>query len=217
MRLKYKHNTLRYLTILIAAFIVTGCASTGGMQRSEEVRTTMDSIDKDIREATQQLNATETSLENLMRPNQTDIKKTFSAYKENVSKMESIEKDFAMHSDQLKSRGNDYFQEWEKDGSEYNNPQIQKLSEQRRAELGDIYGRIAENSIGVSEAFKTYVSDVKEIQSFLSNDLTAKGIDAITPTSRTVVSDGDSLKHALQDMQSAIQRARAEMSASGTK
>ncbi|WP_441000120.1 DUF2959 family protein [Fodinibius sp. SL11] len=199
---------------IIAVFGIAGCASTG-MQRSQDTRTTMETMDNDIKSASLQLDATGASLDNLMRSDQTDVKQAFDSYKENVATMEAIEKKFAKHAEQMKAKGNDYFEEWKKEGSEYKNPEIQRLSNERRAALREVYGKIAENSIGVSEAFKMYVSDVKEIQTYLSNDLTPKGIKAIAPTSTKVVSDGDHLKQAIQNVQIAIQNARAEMSQSG--
>ncbi|MDZ7694270.1 MAG: DUF2959 family protein [Balneolaceae bacterium] len=186
------------------------------MQRSQDTRTTMETMDNDIKSASVQLDATGKSLDELMRSGQTDVKSAFDSYKKNVEKMVSMENKFAKHADQMKEKGSDYFKEWEKEGSEYKNPEIQRLSNERRAALGEIYDKIAENSIGVNEAFKAYVSDVKEIQTFLSNDLTIKGITAIGPTSEKVVSDGDSLKYAIQKLQIAIQNARTEMAQSGT-
>jgi hypothetical protein len=150
-----------------------------------------------------------------MRPGQPDVKKAFNLYTDNISKIEKMEKDFAKHADEMKARGKDYFEEWQKEGNKYKNPQIQELSDQRRAELGEIYGRIAENSVGVRDAFKTYVSDAKEIQNYLSNDLTSKGIEAIAPISRKVVTNGEYLRNAIKNVQTAIERARAEMAQSG--
>lgn len=200
--------------LIIAALGITSCSSTG-MQRSEDTRTTMETVDNDIQEASRQLDATGASLDALMRLSQVDIQQAFESYSNNVEKMVDMEKKFAKHAEEMKDKGIDYFEEWQKEGTEYQNPQIQQLSDQRRAALEEIYDKIAENSIGVDEAFKAYVSDLKEIQTFLSNDLTTKGIAAIGPTSKKVVSDGDSLHYAIQNVQTAIQNARAEMSTTG--
>jgi hypothetical protein len=173
-------------------------------------------MDNDIQSIAVQLDATNASLDALMMPNQADVKKAFDSFSKNVSKMEGMQKDFAKHTAEMKARGKDYFEEWQKKGTAYKNPQIQQLREQRRAELGDIYGQIAENSVGVNDAFTSYVSDIKEIQMYLSNDLTPKGIEAIAPTSRKVVDDGDSLKDAIKNVQTAIQKARESMSQTGS-
>jgi hypothetical protein len=207
------------VAFLFAAFIMTviglaGCSSTG-MQRSEKATTTMQTMDNDIKLLVVQLDATGSSLDELTKPGQSDIKKAFEVYTDNVSKMKAMEKQFTRHADEMKIRGKEYFEEWQKEGSQYKNSQIRELSEQRRAELGEIYGRIAQNSIGVNEAMKAYMSDIKEIQLYLSNDLTAKGIETIAPTSRKVVNDGDNLKYATQNVQTAINTARTEMVQSG--
>lgn len=203
--------TWHCVLLIIAAFGITSCASTG-MQRSQDTRTSMEAMDNDIQEASQQLDALGASLDELMRPSQSDITRAFETYKNNVTKMESMEKKFAKHAEQMKAQGINYFDEWEKEGTEYKNPQIQHLSDERRAALGEIYDKIAENSIGVNEAFKAYLTDVKEIRTFLSNDLTTKGITAINPISEKVVSNGKSLKSSIQNVQTAIQNAQAEMS-----
>ena len=71
------------------------------------------------------------------------------------------------------------------------------------------------NSIGEKEAFRAYLSDATEIQTYLSNDLTPKGVEAITPMARRVASDGDYLKYAIQKLEMANIQARAEMSQGG--
>lgn len=199
---------------IVAAAGLAGCDSTG-RERSKEATTTMQAMENNINQVALQLDATGASLDEVMRPGQSDVKKAFNSFTENISRIEKMEKDFAKHADEMQARGKDYFEEWQKEGDKYKSQQIQELSDQRRSELGEIYGRIAENSVGVREAFKKYVSDSKEIQNYLSNDLTSKGIEAISALSKRVVDNGENLRKAIRDVQSAIVRARAEMSQSG--
>ena len=175
----------------------------------------MEKMDSDIKLVVVQLDATNASLDELMKIGQSDVKKAFDLYTANTKKMEKMESDFGKHADEMKARGKDYFSEWQKEGSKYKNPQIQQLSEQRRNTLGNIYGQIAENGKGVRDAFKTYVSDIKEIQIFLSNDLTTGGIQAIVPITQKVVSAGDNLKYNIRNVQTAIESARKEMLQTG--
>lgn len=214
MKLTKRPIAFLFAILGTALICLPGCSSTG-MERSKEASTTMQTMDNDIKSVMSHLDVVGLSLEEMIKADQQEVKKAFDTYTENVSKMESLEKQFVKHADEMKSRGIEYFEEWQKDGNEYKNPRIQKLSEQRRNELGEIYGRIAENSIGVKEAFRAYVSDIKEIQIYLSNDLTSKGIEAIAPISRKVVRDGDQFSNSIKYLQTAIDRAREEMSQSG--
>lgn len=206
-------NIFLFSALLLAFTGIGGCDSTS-MERSNAARISLQTMDSDIQSAIRQLDTTGESLDNLMSVPQSDLKGAFKTYSDNVSQIASLEEKFARHAAEMTTRGTDYFEEWQKEGTEYKNPRIQQLSDQRRAALGEIYDQIAENSIGIDEAFKAYVSDVKEIRTFLSNDLSANGISAIAPTSQKVISEGDSLMAALKNVQMAIQGAREEMSQS---
>ena len=215
--MKYAMKSVFFMfgMLMLSVFILTGCGSSTGMQRSEKATTSMETFDNDIKLVVAQIDATNASLNDLTRSSQSDVKKAFDLYKKQVSKIEDLQKTFAKHSDEMNARGKDYFDEWQKDGDKYKNPAIQQLSEQRQQELADIYGQIARNSLGVKEAFQTYVSDAKQVLNYLSNDLTPKGIEAIAPTSQKVIYDGDNLKYSIKNVQTAVDRARAEMSQTG--
>jgi hypothetical protein len=208
------HVAFLFTMLIVVVLIIAGCGSTG-IQRSERTTSTMQAMDDEIKLVVVQLDATGASLDELMKPGQSDVKKAFELYSSNVSKIEKMEKNFSKHAKEMKDRGAEYFDEWQKQGEKYENPKIQELSEQRRAELGEIYGKIAENSIGMNEVFKAYVSDVKEIQMYISNDLTSRGIESIAPISRQAVTDGNRLKNAIKKLQTSIEEARSAMAHSG--
>ncbi|MBR9977141.1 MAG: DUF2959 family protein [Bacteroidetes bacterium] len=196
--------------LLSLHLLLAGCASTS-MERSDDARTTMQTVENDIQRIVVQLDATGQSLDNLVNFNQTDVKKAFDEFAANVEKIEKMEKSFSAHADKMQARGKEYFAEWKKEGTTYDNPDIQALSDQRRDELGTAYGRIAQSGVSVKSAFKTYVSDVQEIRTFLSTDLTSKGIDAIVEVSRRSVRDGTNLKYAIKNMQGVIESVKDEM------
>ncbi len=208
-------NGLLLSTLICGFILIAGCQSTG-MERSNETRISLQTLDEDITSAILQLDATGAALGEILRPGQPDLKKALESFSNNVDKIILIEARFARHADELTARGTDYFEEWQKEGTEYNNPQIQQLSDQRRSILGSVYGRISVQSNKIKDTFKTYALDVKEIQRFLSNDLSTKGVAAITPISNRVISEGDSLKNAMHNVQSIIQSARKEMAQSGS-
>lgn len=195
---------------LATVFAVTACSSTG-MQRSEDVQSTMQTVDNDIKLIVVQLDAIGASLDELTRPGQADMKSAFDLFSDNASDIKKMEKNFAKHAARMEASGKAYFSEWEKDSQKYDNPDIQRQSDDRRAELGHTYDKIAQNNVGVKEAFQTYVSDINEIERFLSNDLTGAGINSITRISDKVVNNGSHLKSELQNLQAAIAEARVKM------
>lgn len=203
------HNTF-LLFCLTSIFAFTACGTTG-MQRSQEVQSTMETVDNDIKSIIVQLDAINSSLAELTKPNQADLKKAFDLFSEETSEIKEMRENFSKHAAQMEASGKAYFEQWDKNSQQYDNPDIQKQSNERREALGETYDKISQNNVGVKDAFKTYVSDVNEIEEFLSNDLTSEGIESIEPIAEEVVDNGSHLKNELRNLQSAIEQARIEM------
>lgn len=200
--------------LFIASIFTLAACSTTGMQRSEDVQSSMKTVDNDIKDIVVQIESIGSSLNELTKPGQADVKRAFDLFSSNASKIEKMENDFSDHADEMTESGKTYFQEWEKK-NQYDNPEIQRSSDERRAELSKIYDRIAENNKGVKDAFRIYVSDINQINDYLSNDLTTKGITSIASLSNQTVRNGNMLKIELENLQSAIEDARAEMTQTG--
>jgi hypothetical protein len=195
---------------------MTGCSITG-MDRSAKAGNTMESVQEDMQNAVTQIDITNAALEEVVKPGQSDAKGAFKKYSSEAGKMQKSGKKLFEHADQMSAQGKDYFEEWRTQGNTFTNPEIQALSEQRRADLNAVFAKIAESSVGVKGALKSYLTDISEIEAYLSNDLTPKGIEAITPVARAAISDGDSLKAAINPVLSAIGNARSELEQGGAK
>ena len=200
--------------LLGVLLLLPGCATTGS-GRAEKTTAKMEVVDSEIRQAVVQIDATGLSLEKLIAPGLSDTKDAFETYSENVVKMERLGEKLIKHTDEMSVRGKDYFAEWEKQGNTYTNPQIRELSEQRRSDLNTVYRKISESSIGVKGWFIAYMRDIKEIQSFLSTDLTDKGIASITPVARKAINDGTVLRNGVLPVLSALDGAKSEMAQGG--
>lgn len=187
------------------------------MQRSERATTTMDTVNSDIRLSLDHMSAVESSLSALTRRGQSDVEAAFKVYSNNVEKLEKHGTQWMENADDMNKRGRQYFAEWAKQDGDYANPRIQSVSEQRRADLGMVYDEIIVASLGVNDAMLAYMSDHQQMQSFLSNDLTTKGIEAISPLVPQIREDGRDLTVALKRVRSAIDGANAEMVHAGAR
>lgn len=211
MKLRFISAVCAVTMLLVTNTCLTGCATTG-VERATKTTTSMQEVEDDYKQASVQIDATRVSLEDLVKPDQTDMKKAYDAYAENVKKMEQLGKRLDKHTEKMSVRGNEYFTKWE---SSYTNPEIRELSERRRIEMREGYAKIAEASIGVKGALKSYLTDIREIQKYLSNDLTPQGIESIRTVSQTAVKDGENLKETIKPVLIAIDRAKADMTQGG--
>jgi len=60
-----------------------------------------------------------------------------------------------------------------------------------------------------------YLTDIREIQEFVSNDLPSQGIESIKPVAQTAVTDGDKLKETIKPVLTAIDQVKADMNQGG--
>ena len=111
----------------------------------------------------------------------------------------------------MKAQSKEYFSEWEKQGDAFSNEEIRELSSERRNKLADIYARVPAASAGIKATYHDYLTDLKEIQKYLSTDLTPKGVEAIVPVAKKSVKNLVALKASLRPVIEALDDIKAEL------
>ncbi|MDU0458714.1 MAG: DUF2959 family protein [Geobacteraceae bacterium] len=198
------------MLLLGTSTILGGCATTG-MDRSVKTSNSIRDVDTEIRKMMVQIDVTAASLDSLVMPGQSNLKKSFDTYSDNVAKLDSEGKRVLKRTDEMKSNSKEYFAEWEKQGEAFKNAEIRELSAERRNKLAESYARVPAAGSGIKGTYNAYLTDLKEIQKFLSTDLTPKGIEAITPVAKNSVNDLDALKASLVPVITALDEIKAEL------
>lgn len=210
MKLRNLSLTIFAMLLIGTSAFLGGCATTG-MDRSVKASNSIRDVDTEIRKMLVQIDVTAASLDTLTMPGQPDLKKSFNAYSDNVDKLDSEGKRVIKRTEEMKLRSNEYFSEWEKQGDAYTNPEIRELSTERRNKLAESYARVPAAGSGIKGTYNAYLTDLREIQKFLSIDLTPKGIEAITPVAKKSAQDLDALKASLMPVISALDEIKAEL------
>lgn len=210
MKLRKTSLTLSAAIILGTAAFLGGCATTG-MDRSVSTTNSIREVDSEIRRMITQIDATGSSLDALVMADKPDLKKNFDAYTDQVAKLDHEGERTIKRMDEMKSRSKEYFAEWETQGDTFTNPQIRELSEERRTRLATIYAQVPAAGVGIKGAYLAYLTDLKEIQMFLSNDLTPRGIEAIDPVAKKTVQDREALKASFEPVLSALDDIKVEL------
>jgi len=210
--MNFRKNSLALFTTILlgTAALLSGCATTG-MDRSMDTSNSIKHVDTEIRQMMVQIDATAASLDSLVTAGKADPKKSFDSYTKNVAKFEKEGKQVIKRLDEMKKDSRVYFEEWEKEGDSFKNPEIRQLSEERRSKLAGIYAQVPAAGAGVKGSYNAYLTDLKEIQKYLSNDLTPSGIEGITPVAQKSVQDLDQLKASLKPVIAALDDIKAEL------
>lgn len=210
MKLKNLSFAFSAMLFLCTAAFLGACATTG-MDRSVKTTNSIQEVDREIRNMITRIDATGASLDSLMLAATPDLRKSFDAYSDQVVKLDDEGKRTLKRIDEMKLHSKDYFAEWEKQGDTFTNPQIRELSEERRSRLAGVYAQVPAAGVGIKGSYLAYLTDLKEIQMFLSNDLTPKGIASIDPVVRKSMQDRETLKASFGPVLSALDDIKVEL------
>ena len=219
-RIMNKNNgnriSMTIITLVISLIFIAGCATTSGTERNVAAAVTMVQVEEDIKVLLLELSATNSALASIVNPLQDEIETAYGIFVEGTDPLEAASEQFITQSREMSSQGRAYFAEWRIDGDTYSNPQIRELSEQLRSDLSQQYIKISESSVGIEGELREYVSNINQIQVYFSNDLTVRGITAISPIANRTILDGFELSVKLRDLLESVEIARGVLSPNST-
>jgi uncharacterized coiled-coil DUF342 family protein len=126
-----------------------------------------------------------------------DLRQQYKRFDNAVTELSESVKDLASKAEEMKSRGADYFAKWDKESAQIQNEDIRSRSEIRRNEVAARFNRMSEQYDEARTAFRPFMSDLRDVQKFLSTDLTAGGLAAIKDTAAKASQDAVPVKESL--------------------
>jgi hypothetical protein len=126
-----------------------------------------------------------------------DLRKQFDRFNHALDELGVSSKDIACKDGEMKSQGADYFAKWDKESARIQNEDIRSRSETRRSEVSARFNRIGQQYNETEIAFQPFLSDLRDVQKFLSTDLTAGGLAAIKDSAAKAARDAVPLKESL--------------------
>ena len=111
----------------------------------------------------------------------------------------------------------EYFTEWQRQAAEITNPQIKAATQARQAEVKGNLESLSRTGRTAGEAYDPFISNMKDILTYLSNDLTPGGVKRLEPTIEKARRDGAALQKALDDFNQASQRVQTTLRPTGTQ
>lgn len=219
MNPKTKSKAAFLAVLLVGVIAFSGCATTKktGVERAETATAAMQDVSNDMRQASTQIDVTNAALNEVISVGQSaaaqpdDVKQAFEHYSQNVAKMEDVADTLFKDIAKMNSEANAYFEAWSKEGSTYTSPRIQILSEEERVQVRESFTDISSKSAGMRGNLNAYVSQIRQIQTYLSNNLTGEGISAIAATAQTAQTNGENVKSSFEPIQTAIAQTRVQM------
>jgi len=180
-----KTKTLNRILILIAlttgaGWLVTGC-KTSGYQQADKTGQGIASFREEILNGKKAIDETVTALDAVAASAATDPRQAFEKYSKSVANLESTAAKIRKRADGMRAQGQAYFDQWEQQLAQVKNPEIQQLAAQRKQKLKETFDNIKNVAEPLKAQFDPWMSDLKDLHTYLANDLTITGIDAAKP------------------------------------
>ena len=182
----------------LAAFVgfITGCAS-DNYNRSANTAATLTASSSMITKGNTLIDESLADLNDLVSNPYPDLRKQFDRFNDAVNDLGVSAKDIASKAKEMKSQGADYFAKWDKELALIQNEDIRNRSETRRNEVASRFDRISQQYDEAKTVLRPFMSDLRDVQKFLSTDLTAGGLVAIKDTAAKATRDAEPVKESL--------------------
>ncbi len=178
MNQKQIQNLKKAALITSAALLLAGCGTTAGYKQADKTGAGIAEFREEIVNAKNAIDQTVTALDQIAATANTDPRKAFEQYSKSLSNLESAAAKVRKSSAEVKARGQEYFKQWEQQLEQIQNPDIRKLAQEQKTKLQTTFDTIRTYAEPLKAQFDPWMSDLKDLQTYLSNDLTISGVDA---------------------------------------
>lgn len=158
--------------------LLAGCASTANYKQADKTGAGIAEYRDELVNGKKAIDATMLALSAVANTANTDPRKAYEQYAKSVANLESTAARIRKRSQEMKQQGQAYFTKWEQQMATVNNPEIRNLANQRRAKLQESFNNIRNHAEPLKARFEPWLSDAKDLQRYLSNDITVAGVDA---------------------------------------
>ena len=224
MNNKTVNKTFLWLALAAGtAGLLVGCKS-ANYKQADKTGSGIAGFRTEILNGKKAIDATMASLGQIEATAATDPRKSYDQYAKDVSNLESTAAKIRKRGEDMRAQGKAYFDQWEQQLAGVKNPEIQELAKQRRAKLQETFDNIKTVAEPLKAQFDPWMSDLKDLQKYLSNDLTVNGVDAAKSLFKKAQGDGievqksmDALVKELNSISATITAAKVQPQPAPTK
>jgi len=199
------YTSLALVVLLSASPSFVACQSSGHEQ-AESTGMHMDELNASVAAAKAKIHACAESLAAVVEKGDLDPAPSFAQYKKDVAAVEAAASQSDSNLKSLQSKGQTYMAAWEKQAATITDPDLKKLAEERRAKLSQAVTAVAEAMQAAQAEIGPYRTQIKDMETYLSNDLTPAGISSIKDKSKQITKSSNSIGEALDKVAEALSK-----------
>jgi hypothetical protein len=211
-----RSNTLQFIVLsLIAAAPATlsGCSSPKetASSRADMTVESMGATTARLDRANAQIDSTLVSLDSLVAAKGGDLRAPYKKFSTEVDGIETSANAARQQAASMRDHTTETFDAWASEAQNINDPAMKEISRERRDQARASYSRMQDASQKAKAAYDPFLSDLRDIRTYLGSDLTSSGVDAISGKITSVHREGDALKSALAQAQQAMNELKSQL------
>jgi prefoldin subunit 5 len=189
----------RTLPLLAGALVLTlaGCQSSGS-DKSASTVSGLDSLKESITALKESVTKTVASLETLGAATG-DMQAQFKAFAKDVDTVEKRSSSVKSAGEKVRKQRVAFMSTWEQDLASIENTDLRERGTKRHKEASTRFADLDTANAKRSEAFDAWLKTVKELRTYLSNDLNPAGVKNVSSTIKSITSDAQKINKAADD------------------
>lgn len=185
------------LAVAAVQLLLIATANAAGYKLADKTGASIAEFRDEIVNVKKSVDATMVALDKVVTTAATNPRDAFKDFSKSVPKVEDAAKNAKKRAEDMKARGQSYFKDWEKELAQVNNAEIRKLAEDRKAKLQETFNSIRTFMEPARDQFNAWQANLKDLEKYLSNDLTVGGIDAAKDLIAKTKTDGQGVQATL--------------------
>ncbi len=203
-------------TTLAAAALFTGCA-TSGYQQADKTGAGIAQFREEVAKAKLAVDDTVKSLGQVAVDANTNPRDAFKQFSKSLANLESTAAKAKKRAADVKAQGQSYFANWEKELAQLKNPDIRNLAVQQKAKLQTAFDSIKTVATPLKAQFDPWLSNLQDLQKYLSNDLTISGVDAAKPLFAKTQTEGFEVQKSMDALVAELNTVAAALTPANVK
>jgi chromosome segregation ATPase len=190
---------------------LAGCTMNKSGQAKEVTRTvtSMQATRQELAKAQVQIDDALAALDQLGSASPADLPRAYKTFTRQVSRTVSQADTARSHANEMRGRWRDYMTSWERESERFSTPELRAKATERRQAVQKNYDSLRDAARMLDKTYPPFLTQLKDIQTSLSLDLTPAGVQAAQPAFQRAHQSGADLKQVIANFMSQIDQVMA--------
>jgi len=199
-----------FSALTLALSLLAACNSTS--DKGASTGKTVDQAAAEIGQTITHLDATLVALKDLVKNPAADLTAQSKLFTKSLGSLESSAKKVAELASEIDTKSQDYFAQWDTQIASVQNEDIRERTAERRETVSKNFQKLKEEYVDVREGFKPLLDDLRDVRTFLANDLTVDGLKTIKGTVEDIADESGDVRESLDELHKRFQELGVKLS-----